>query len=85
MKTIIRNTPKGLNESKNVTKCGGSVVGNVRKDLENQLGKNIIGKNSNFIGFVRRARGFIPYILMSVKQYCFNPCCNGIFSLETSN
>ena len=41
--------PKGLNESKDVAKRGGSVAGNARKDLENQLGKNIIGKNSKLL------------------------------------
>ncbi len=40
--------PKGLEESKNIAKEGGSIAGNARKELEKRTGKKIISEhNSN--------------------------------------
>ena len=39
--------PDGFEESKNIAKRGGSVAGNARKDLEENLGRQIVSKQSS--------------------------------------
>ena len=39
--------PDGFEESKNIAKRGGSVAGNARKDLEENLGRQLVSKQSS--------------------------------------
>jgi len=47
-----KEDPKTFSHSKKIAKKGGSVAGNTRKDIENQLGEKIVtSKNANKIHF----------------------------------
>ncbi|MFW6233709.1 MAG: BRO family protein [Nanoarchaeota archaeon] len=47
-----KENPKTFSHSKNIAKKGGKVAGNTRKDIENQLGENIVtSKNAKEIHF----------------------------------
>ena len=39
--------PDGFEESKNIAKRGGDIAGNARKDLEENLGRQIVSKQSS--------------------------------------
>ncbi len=41
-----KQTPKTFNESKNVAIKGGTIAGNTRKDIENQLGESIVTRKN---------------------------------------
>ena len=45
--------PQGLEESKKVSKRGGSVAGKARKDIEKQTGRKVVSKlNAKDIGLI---------------------------------
>lgn len=52
-----KREPKGLNESKQVAREGGSVAGNARSDIESKTGKKVItGKNAKQLKLNKKNR-----------------------------
>lgn len=43
---VKKKNPKGLNENIEVARRGGKIAGNTRKDLENELGENVVTSNN---------------------------------------
>lgn len=42
-----KHKPYGLNENRKIAKAGGEVASNTRKNIEEKLGENVIGKDNN--------------------------------------
>ena len=45
-----KKMPKGLNENIDVARRGGKIAGNARKDLEKEIGENVV-TNSNVLSY----------------------------------